>query len=221
MVIFLTPLALISQTRRLTKGSLGHTCTFWTCTEGRSISSTFGLLLPERFLFHLSNASGRLCCDVTGVPPQPNSPTDRCLEASDLDCGSRVVWGRAQHLSHEAVRPMAQGRACASLWSGPPFPDNSMSKTTVKVVVFHCWLTPTGTQRDNSTQLGFWQGSLTQGLLSTGVHTVGRQWRLPPTYATPHMSLHSIKLESNSTGSSFPADTSKPVPLVVGSPDSD
>ena len=24
----------------------------------------------------------------------------------------------------------------------PPFPDNSMSKATVKVVVFHCWFAP-------------------------------------------------------------------------------
>jgi len=45
-------------------------------------------------------------------------------------------------------------------------------------------------------------------------------WHWPPTSATPIMSLHDIGLESNSTGSSFPADASKPVPLAVGSPDS-
>ena len=43
-------------------------------------------------------------------------------------------------------------------------------------------------------------------------------WQGPPTCATPPMSLHSIKLESNSTGSSFPAGAPKPVPLAVGSP---
>ena len=42
----------------------------------------------------------------------------------------------------------------------------------------------------------------------------------PPIYSTPHMFLHKIRLESSSTGSSFPADFSKPVPLAVVSLDS-
>ena len=42
----------------------------------------------------------------------------------------------------------------------------------------------------------------------------------PPTYSTPLMSLHSARLESSSTGSSFPADSAKPVPLAVVSLDS-
>src|SRR5712691_12673661 len=41
-----------------------------------------------------------------------------------------------------------------------------------------------------------------------------------PTYATPSMSFHNVKLESSSTGSSFPADSAKPVPLAVVSLDS-
>ncbi|CDF41204.1 unnamed protein product [Chondrus crispus] len=41
-----------------------------------------------------------------------------------------------------------------------------------------------------------------------------------PTYATPLMSLHRVGLESSSTGSSFPADSAKPVPLAVVSLDS-
>ena len=41
-----------------------------------------------------------------------------------------------------------------------------------------------------------------------------------PTYATPSKSFHNVRLESSSTGSSFPADYSKPVPLAVGSLDS-
>ncbi|PTU16835.1 hypothetical protein P175DRAFT_0512758 [Aspergillus ochraceoroseus IBT 24754] len=40
-----------------------------------------------------------------------------------------------------------------------------------------------------------------------------------PTYSTPHMSFHNVKLESSSTGSSFPADSAKPVPLAVVSLD--
>ncbi|KAG8246412.1 hypothetical protein J6590_085689 [Homalodisca vitripennis] len=44
-----------------------------------------------------------------------------------------------------------------------------------------------------------------------------RRHRMPrsPTYATPLMSPYSARLESISTGSSFPADFSKPVPLAV------
>uniref|UniRef100_A0A1I7WDG2 Uncharacterized protein n=1 Tax=Heterorhabditis bacteriophora TaxID=37862 RepID=A0A1I7WDG2_HETBA len=41
-------------------------------------------------------------------------------------------------------------------------------------------------------------------------------WRhKSPTYATPLMTLHNVKLESSSTGSSFPAIFTKPVPLAV------
>ena len=36
-----------------------------------------------------------------------------------------------------------------------------------------------------------------------------------PSYSTPLMSLHKVRLESSSTGSSFPADFAKPVPLAV------
>ena len=41
-----------------------------------------------------------------------------------------------------------------------------------------------------------------------------------PTYATPARLFHKVGLESNSIGSSFPADCAKPVPLAVGSLDS-
>ncbi len=41
-----------------------------------------------------------------------------------------------------------------------------------------------------------------------------------PTYATPTRPFHKVGLESSSTGSSFPADCAKPVPLAVGSLDS-
>ncbi|KAL0216095.1 hypothetical protein P9112_008279 [Eukaryota sp. TZLM1-RC] len=40
-----------------------------------------------------------------------------------------------------------------------------------------------------------------------------------PLYATPPESVHNIRLESSSTGSSFPAELSKPVPLAVVSLD--
>ncbi|KAK8590451.1 hypothetical protein V6N13_057344 [Hibiscus sabdariffa] len=41
-----------------------------------------------------------------------------------------------------------------------------------------------------------------------------------PTYPTPLKSFHKVGLQSSSTGSSFPADSAKPVPLAVVSLDS-
>ncbi|CAN6927086.1 unnamed protein product [Brassica oleracea] len=41
-----------------------------------------------------------------------------------------------------------------------------------------------------------------------------------PTYSPPLKSFHKVGLESSSTGSSFPSDSAKPVPLVVVSLDS-
>jgi hypothetical protein len=41
----------------------------------------------------------------------------------------------------------------------------------------------------------------------------------PPTYSTPPVSLHKANLKSSSTGSSFPAEFAKPVPLAVVSLD--
>src|SRR6266404_4401354 len=48
----------------------------------------------------------------------------------------------------------------------------------------------------------------------------GRPPKRSPTYATPFSSPRNTRLESSSTGSSFPADFPKPVPLAVGSLDS-
>ena len=48
----------------------------------------------------------------------------------------------------------------------------------------------------------------------------GRQFSFPLEDTAPLMSLHRARLESSSTGSSFPADSAKPVPLAVVSLDS-
>ncbi|CAJ1947928.1 unnamed protein product [Sphenostylis stenocarpa] len=63
------------------------------------------------------------------------------------------------------------------------------------------------------------QVSLRQGVL-TATEVTAKIDPLAPTYATPLMSLHKVRLESSSTGSSFPADFAKPVPLAVVSLDS-
>ena len=53
---------------------------------------------------------------------------------------------------------------------------------------------------------------------SMTAHPSGYPNLLP--YSTPPKSFHKVGLESNSTGSSFPAVFSKPVPLAVVSLDS-
>ena len=55
--------------------------------------------------------------------------------------------------------------------------------------------------------------------LTSGVVVFHRRFA-SPTYSTPLKSIHKVRLESSSTGSSFPADFSKPVPLAVVSLDS-
>jgi len=45
--------------------------------------------------------------------------------------------------------------------------------------------------------------------------------RTPPTYATPRETFHKVRLESILSLSSLPADYAKPVPLAVGSLDSE
>ena len=59
-------------------------------------------------------------------------------------------------------------------------------------------------------------------LIKQGIVTGGGISLLPrraPTYPTSGTTPHSVKLESSSTGSSFPADIAKPVPLAVVSLD--
>ena len=47
-----------------------------------------------------------------------------------------------------------------------------------------------------------------------------RRSKAAPTYSTPLMSFHKVRLESSSTGSSFPADFAKSVPFAAVSLDS-
>ena len=140
-----------------TKGSIGHAFTVCIRTENQNQVS-FYPFVPHEISVLIELTLGHLCYRLTDVPPQPNSPPD---VVSRVDRGTRPLYtrnGRSRLLRH------------------------GISKTTLRVVVFHCWQAPT--------------------------------------YTTPHKSFHNVGLESSSTGSSFPADFSKPVPLAVGSLDS-
>ena len=109
------------------------------------------------------------------MPPQPNSPSGKCLAAMGHT-------ERTPCFVHESEKPWPNELSLTAE-QRLPFPFNAMSKATFRVVVFHCWVSP-------------------------------------PTYTTPRKSPYKSRLESNSTGSSFPAEDFKPVPLTVGSLDS-
>ena len=104
------------------------------------------------------------------------------------------------------------GHLCYRLTDVPPQP-NSQPEDVKCVARKNCFkLEPNARESD-------W--TLRYILSKTTLRVVVFQVRASsPTYATPHKSFHNIKLESSSTGSSFPADYSKPVPLAVGSLDS-
>ena len=96
-----------------TKGSIGHAFTVCIHTENQNQVSFYPFVLQEiSVLFELT--LGHLCYRLTDVPPQPNSPPD-------------VVF-RVDHrsLKLEPCRFDPEGTL-----------RNGISKTTLKVVVFH------------------------------------------------------------------------------------
>jgi hypothetical protein len=145
-----------------TKGSIGHAFTVCIHTENQNQVSFYPFVLHEISVL-IELTLGHLCYRLTDVPPQPNSPPDVVSHVAQLPEGSLGPELSAR----EGAQTLLHG----------------ISKTTLRVAVFHRRLAP-------------------------------------PAYPTPHKSFHNVGLESSSTGSSFPADYSKPVPLAVGSLDS-
>ena len=102
------------------------------------------------------------------------------------------------------------GHLCYSLTDVPPQPNSQPN--TVSHVVHSYKFKALMNQKDSLPS---------HGISKTTLRVVVFQDRIAsPTYATPLKSFHNVRLESSSTGSSFPADTSKPVPLAVVSLDS-
>jgi hypothetical protein len=146
---------------RNAKGSIGHAFTVCIRTENQNQMS-FYPFVPHEISVLVELILGHLRYRLTDVPPQPNSPPDNVF-----------------HPDRGNTRPPLRAKSRDRV---PP-PTNGISKTTLKVVVFH------------------WR-------------------RKAPTYPTPLKLFHKVGLESSSTGSSFPAVYSKPVPLAVVSLDS-
>ncbi len=97
-----------------TKGSIGHAFTVCIRTENQNQVSFYPFVLHEISVL-IELTLGHLCYRLTDVPPQPNSPPD--------------VVSRVDHRSR---RLNAKTGASTRLRHG-------ISKTTLRVVVFHRW----------------------------------------------------------------------------------
>ena len=97
-----------------TKGSIGHTFMVCIRTENQNQVS-FYPFVPHEISVLIELTLGHLCYRLTDVPPQPNSPPD-------------VV----SRVDHRSKRLNAKTGASTRLRHG-------ISKTTLRVVVFHRW----------------------------------------------------------------------------------
>ena len=96
-----------------TKGSIGHAFTVCIRTENQNQVSFYPFVLHEISVL-IELTLGHLCYRLTDVPPQPNSPPD-------------VV----SHVDHRSRRLNARTSAEQRIL------HNGISKTTLRVVVFH------------------------------------------------------------------------------------
>jgi len=108
------------------KGSIGHAFTVCIHTENQNQVSFYPSVLHEISVL-IELTLGHLCYRLTDVPPQPNSPPDAV---------SRVARpGRK--------RPdLATRELRAELSPDAQALRHEISKTTLRVVVFHCRLAP-------------------------------------------------------------------------------
>src|SRR6476660_9311325 len=99
------------------KGSIGHGFPVCIRTENQNQVSLYPFVLHEISVL-IELTLGHLCYRLTDVPPQPNSPPD--------------VVSRVDHGTKPLER---QNRAP----EGDRFLRHGISKTTLRVVVFHRW----------------------------------------------------------------------------------
>ena len=114
---------------RLAKGSLGHPFRVCISTENQNQTSFCpfalrGVSVPAEL------ALGHLCCRITDVPPQPNSPSDN---VRDLLCGAEAtqlpIWhtyrvslelGTRCHSTQPRKQVIVQGSGISSSVTLPP-----------------------------------------------------------------------------------------------------
>ena len=96
------------------KGSIGHAFTVCIRTENQNQVSFYPFVLHEISVL-IELTLGHLCYSLTDVPPQPNSPPD---VVSRVDHRTRRLYARIRHFRDWFLR-------------------HGISKTTLRVVVFH------------------------------------------------------------------------------------
>ena len=208
MVTFLTPLALNS---RESKGSLGRAFAVRSQTGKPDQANICPCALREVSV-HAELAFGHLRYRFAAVPPQSNSPPNTVPDAVQPDL--------------RAAFPPKEYR---QTHRGLSWNHNLQCRTR---------LIETGGNHSHGVRTHTLQGTHTicktlearhiwplYRVSEKTMRVVVFHWRHPnertsPTYATPLMSLHNVRLESSSTGSSFPVINTRPVPLAVGSLDS-
>jgi len=100
-LIYVYPCGNYSDTSTLrflmTKGSLGHSLKVCISTENQNQES-FYPYVQHKISVLIELPLGHLCCLLTDVPPQPNSPTDNVfnlnLEITSLIITNLLDWGK-------------------------------------------------------------------------------------------------------------------------------
>ena len=133
------------------------------------------------------------------VPPQSNSPPASVLESDHAGNSSGV---------HTECRVPDSAREPPLSPTGSASPHRSLRLVLERPPSQGVWA-PRGAR---SAQPSKYNNDESSG--------ISKAVQAPPTYATPLMSLYAGKLKSNSTGSSFPTDFCKSVPLRAVSLDS-
>ena len=98
------------------KGSIGHAFTVCIRTENQN-QVGFYPFVPHEISVLIEPTLGHLCYRLTDVPPQPNSPPD---VVSCVDRCTKQLYARIRHFRGWLLR-------------------HRISKTTLRVVVFHRW----------------------------------------------------------------------------------
>jgi hypothetical protein len=183
------------------KGSIGRAFAVPMRTEHRDQASICPFALREVSVL-AELALGHLRYYLTDVPPQSNSPPGSVLGSDRERIGPR---------RRGAATPRAAAETTGGRRGDPSAPEAADQRY------------PLSSRRPCATNKSRARPPPHRVSEET-MKVVVFHWRPArdgsPTYSTPLKSPHSAKLESSSTGSSFPANFPKPVPLAVVSLDS-
>lgn len=205
------------------KGSIGRAFAVPMRTEHRDQAS-FCPFAPREVSVLAELALGHLRYPLTDVPPQSNSPPGSVLgsDHAGLWCGrpAAAATARLPHGPRAGAGgepPARTGRPC---WGPRRTRARSLGSGRFPVRLAREHRDAGPREACGARAPPNRVSKETMKVVVFHFRRASMVTRPPPTYATPLMSPYSARLESSSTGSSFPADSSKPVPLAVVSLDS-